>query len=468
MDPAMAMISSPAAVPGPSGPTVRTMPEKPVPPIYTLIDKDEFVFRHEQGTIIELHNEEQTLRLLNEAKTPFRSWVVGHIPGSTNAFSKSWLLLIEIPARNSGVEFPSLSDRFAVSFDSSVQLPEGTFGLVHLPATRIANPYHESPDLVDPKVGMMAAFNVHVPRSWQSSDGINIELDLMVNFQACPSISEMCRHSLTNDRVQTITIQWDISSQTFEAELAALKHLTEDHRLDELKPSEASLRAFETILRFDSGNWPHRVNLFDTFPHLKNPSYIAHGTPKLLVNKFKSFNADHKKAFDSLADINNGLYFLTGCPGAGKTEWNMVVSALVQSKRSPGSRKGHSPILFLVDINKTVDDAANRYQSLCNAAGLPLLIIRMHGFPYEMRHSAKLNHEHAKSIGESKGDLDFTKKFLAAGLIQHPSVLRDSGVAPTLDEAAWELFDRNKDSRFRSLNKILTAMESGVALTTND
>src|SRR5699024_40765 len=99
---------------------------------------------------------------------------------------------------------------------------------------------------------------------------------------------------------------------------------------------------FEMIRNFGNSDWPHWVDLFRKYPHLKSPSYIVHGTPKLLIEKFESFNADHKKAFHGLAEIKNGLYFLTGCPGAGKTEWNMVISALVQSKRRPGSRRDYS------------------------------------------------------------------------------------------------------------------------------
>lgn len=437
--------------------------------MYAFPDTAEFVFRHEQGTLIEMHNEEQTLKRLNEKRDPFKSWIVAPIPGSTNSFTKTWLCLVELPPMSADLAFPAIADRFSVSLESTVHLPEGNFSLVHLPATRITNPYSNPENSTDSKISALAAFSVQVPRSWQNSDGVNIELDLMANFQAAASISDVSGIMSSDKHVQIMTIQWDACPLTFEAELAALKHLTEEHRLDELKPSDSSLRAFEMIRNFGNSDWPHWVDLFRKYPHLKSPSYIVHGTPKLLIEKFESFNADHKKAFHGLAEIKNGLYFLTGCPGAGKTEWNMVISALVQSKRRPGSRRDYSPILFLVDINKTVDDAANRYQSLCNAAGLPLLIIRMHGFPYEMRNSAKLNHEHTKSGGKSTADLDFTKKFLTvAGLSQRESSPKDSGIAPTLDEAAWQFFERNKDSRFKSLNKILVTMESGVALDTKD
>ena len=377
---------------------------------------------------------------------------------------------MSIPSSEASVTFPCLADRFTIDMESKVDRPEGTFSLVHLPAARVQNPYQGlQEDLMHSWIKKCAVFKVDVPRSWQNDDGLNVELDLMSNFQTAPSIGDAASITTENSKHRMITINWDVCSLTFEAELAALRHLTNDHRLEELKPKRMSLKAFEMIRDFSKGPFIHSRDLFAEFPQLKNPAHFSHRISKILIDKFKALNSDHRAAFEGLRNIPNNLYLVNGCPGAGKTEWNMVLSAIVQSKKSPNSRRAHTPILFLVDINKTVDDAANRYYSLCKTAGLKLRIIRMHGWPHEFRHSNKLNKSGATCPQGSESELDFTKKFLTiANLSRQTSPGRNPNEAPTLDEASWEYFDRHQDGCFPALKKLLAMMESGEALGTED
>jgi regulator of nonsense transcripts 1 len=144
----------------------------------------------------------------------------------------------------------------------------------------------------------------------------------------------------------------------------------------------------------------------------------------------------------------------------------MVVSALLQSKRRPGAKR-RSPILFLVDLNKTVDDAADRYYNLCKEAGLKLRIVRMHGWPYEIRNSSKLNT--TTSGGNGEQDTDFTKKFLATMSINRSiQAGRNPDKAPTLDEAAWEYYEKHKDDGFLTLKRVLMRMDAGEVLNHDD
>lgn len=440
-----------------------------MPPLFAFPEQDEFVWRHEQGTLIELRNEQEEIKRTNDKRTPFRAWPIAPIPGLTTSFTKSWLFLVRIPSFEANAAFPTLTDRFTIDMESKIDRPEGTFSLVFLPAARIQNPYEGLQDVMDPLIKTCAAFKVDVPRSWQNDDGTNVELDLMSNFQTAPSISTAASMTITHAKCQVITIKWDTCSLTFEAELAALRHLTDEHRLDELKPHMMSLKAFQMIRDFKNGPFIHSRDLFEEFPQLKNPAHFSHRISRVLVDKFKALNADHRAAFEGLRDIPNNLYLVNGCPGAGKTEWNMVLSAIIQSKKSPNSRRRHTPILFLVDINKTVDDAANRYYSLCKTAGLKLRIIRMHGWPYELRNSNKLNKGGPKGPQETESELDFTKKFLTvASLSRHTKSGRNPNEPPTLDEASWEYFERHQNGCFPGLKKLLAVMESGEALGAED
>ncbi|RCI13797.1 hypothetical protein L249_8288 [Ophiocordyceps polyrhachis-furcata BCC 54312] len=432
-------------------------------PCVNFTDQDEYVWRHEQGTVIEMDNEEKAMKRLNNKRLPFRAWPIAPIPGLTTAFSKSWLFLVKVPAGDAAEAFPSVADRFTIDLDSIVHRREGKFSLVHLPASRIPNPY----ETIDAdEVQKCAAFKVDVPRSWKAGDGPYQEMDLMATFQTASSISNTDSISLDPDKQQTIFVQFDASCLTFEAELAALRHLTAQHRLQEMAPSKLSLDAFKMLQNFSSRGWISFRNLHDEFPQLRNPCHRSHRVPKLIVEKFKAFNADHRAALKGLQSIPNSVYFVNGCPGAGKTEWNMVLSALVHSKRSPKSRRRHTPILFLVDINKAVDDAANRYYRLCQDAGLKRLrIIRMHSWPYEIRHSAKLN----KGSDDVDAEPDFTKKFLTtASLAQHIEKQRNARQAPTLDEASWEYYERHKGDCFQALCKLLTRMDEGDVLDNED
>ncbi|KYK59908.1 nonsense-mediated mRNA decay protein 1 [Drechmeria coniospora] len=450
-----------------SGVRIRTLPDQTVTPLIVFPDKDEFAWRHEQATRIEMHNEDEAIKALNALKHPFEAWPVSPIPGLKNSFSTSWLFLVRLPEGNGNVIFPSVTDRFAVDMMSTIQRDAGIFSLVHLPAARITNPFENIEGLLDPYVKECAAFKVEVPRSWKNKDGQNMELDLMAHFQTVSSMEEIRSIAIRERGCQVINIRWDTCQLTFEAELAALYHLVAEHRLDEQRPADASLRAFEMILDFNSCRWPHWIDLFREFPHLKNPSYVIHGTPKVLVAKFKSLDGHHRAALEGLKEVKNGLYFVNGCPGAGKTEWNMILSALIQSKKAPRCKRP-APILFLVDINKTVDDAANRYQRLCRESGLSLKIIRMHSWPYEMRHSEKLNESHSKQ-DEENDELDFTKKFMTtACLATYCPSSRDQDTAPTLDEAAWEHYEKQKAGRFEHLERLLRRVDEGDAFSTAD
>lgn len=434
-----------------------------VVPLHTFPSQDVFVTRHEQGTLIEMQNELNHLKKLNNLPFKHTAWPIAPIPELTTSFTNTWLFLVKIPKHDES-QFPSLGDRFTIDMESRVELPEGNFSLVQLHAVRITNPLGAAtqPELAVSK--KYAAFRVEVPRSWKRDDEAPLELDLMAEFQVANTVEDIANTKLDLENCQQLTIRWDTNLQTFEVELAALRSFIESKRLPGRGPSPKAQQVFQMIQNFND-SWKTFYSLHDEFPHLRDPTHRFHRLPRALVNKFNAFTSDHRAAYDGLARIPNGLYFVNGCPGAGKTEWNMVVSALIQSKRRPRSRRRHSPILFMVDINQAVDDAANRYYALCKEVGLELRVIRMHGWPYEMRHSQKINGatQSSKSSKQSEPeqDLDFTKRFLmTAGLSRVDVTHSKSDQAPTLDEAAWQYYQTHRDEVFSSLDKLLQRMDS--------
>ncbi|KAI9163394.1 Helicase sen1 [Paramyrothecium foliicola] len=444
--------------------------DQAVVPLHTFPHQDVFALRHEQGTLIEMQNETEILKRQNNQMFQYSGWPIAPISELTTSFVNTWLVLVKI-SKADEAPFPAIGDHFTIDMDAKIEIEQSSFSLVQLQSTRIENPYEnlDCEEVDWPK--KYAAFRVDVPRSWKRENEKPLELDLMATFQVASSIENVDSLTLSHQSCQKLMIRWDTNAVTFEAELAALRYFTESSMRPGRGPSSKAKAAFRMIQNF-SDSWKDYYNLHDAFPHLKNPEHRFHKIPKELIKKFQSFTPDHKSAFEGLSRIPNGLYFVNGCPGAGKTEWNMVLSALIQSKRRTRSRRQHSPILFVVDINQAVDDAANRYFNLCKEVGLKLRIIRMHGFPYEMRHSDIMNrttkYVNAKQT-ENEGDLDFTKRFLTTTSLFRNEVLRSKpDKAPTLDEAAVQYYLRHKEEAFQSLGKILDRMDQGEILGTDE
>ncbi|GAB0137062.1 hypothetical protein EsDP_00005345 [Epichloe bromicola] len=352
---------------------------------------------------------------------------------------------------------------------STVSREDGEYSLLHLSANRIPNPFESMEEIRDQRAKTYAAFKVDVPRSWKNADGENIELDLMMSLQTRCRVENLADIWLRDNDCQFIKIDWDIQSTTFEVELEALRYLTDERGRDGQGPTIKSKRAFHMILDFHSC-WKEFYDLHKAFPQLKNPEHAIYRIPAAILEKYKSFNQDHLDSLSGLQMIPNGLYFVNGCPGSGKTEWNMILAAMVQAS----TRKRHlrrSRVLFLVDINKTVDDAAARYFALCQEARLDLRIVRMHGWPREMRQSSKIHGLQPEKQQGKNGmfDVDFTTRFLTiAGLSKCARISENPGVVPTLDEASWQYFEQNKKDAFPGLQTLLDKMENGEVLSTDD
>lgn len=419
--------------------------------------------------MIEMDNEILLMKYFNERKIPFQAWPVATLPGFTTSFTESWLFLVKVPQLAEGMEFPSLGDHFKISLGASIQVQNVEYTLTQLSTTRIPNPYEDMTS-ISSQVRNCAAFKVEVPRSWRNEDGLNVELKLMERLRIASSIDDMDRIALDADSRQSITIEWMLTSLTPLAELAALRHFSGEREKKGELPSERSSIAFKTLQNFH-GVKKKYTNLHKVFPQLQDPTNPSYRVPELLQQKFQAFNDEQMQAYYGLSKIPNSLYFVNGCPGAGKTEWNLLLAALIQSTvhRNPGGKI--PPILFLVDINKTVDDAADRYFKLCKMAGLKLRIIRMYGWPYEMRNSDKIHSTETTTTPKSmERKADFSKAFLSiASLSKHTNLKRNTERAPTLDEAAWEFYEQHKaEESFSSISKAFEKIEKGDVMSMSD
>ncbi|KAH0497353.1 hypothetical protein TgHK011_004665 [Trichoderma gracile] len=405
-------------------------------PVVRFPSQEEYVRRLEKGTLIEMENELSQLKKLNARENTYPAWIIAPIPGCQTSFTTSWLLMAKSPSSTENTIFPTVADRFTIDIKESVELPQGVFTLYHLNATRIENPFESVGELEGSRVQKLAAFKVS------------------------GALDNTSGWMLDENNRKNISIRWEVTSQTFEAELDALRYFVAPKRSEKKGPSHRSKLAFDMLQHFRSED-PEIINLLARFRQLAEPSNPVHKISPVLVQKFADFNSDHLAAHDGLGQIKNGLYFVNGCPGAGKTEWNMVISALIQSHFTYGTKKVRHQILFLVDINKTVSDAADRYHGLCREAGLDVRIIRMHGWPYEMRHSGRLNQKGGQNHEEGDAAADFTQSFLTtAGITRHTGLERDDTRAPSLDEAAWDHYERKKHEAYHGLTKLLDRIES--------
>ena len=76
----------------------------------TFPNQDDFVNRHEAGTIIEMENEIKVLKDFNEKRQKFVCWVVAPLPGTKTVRTRSWLLLVEAPLPPEDALFPVVGD----------------------------------------------------------------------------------------------------------------------------------------------------------------------------------------------------------------------------------------------------------------------------------------------------------------------------------------------------------------------
>ena len=117
--------------------------------------------------------------------------------------------------------------------------------------------------------------------------------------------------------------------------------------------------------------------------------------------------------------------------------------------------------LYLVDINKPVDDAADRMHSTCRQLGTVKSVIRVAGWPVaDILTNNNDSMEQGDAMPKSFRKADFSEGFLRA---REPFWPSDVVAAPTLDEKAWEEYSAEPEKHLKitkALDKVLGSQNS--------
>ncbi|OAA60413.1 tRNA-splicing endonuclease positive effector [Niveomyces insectorum RCEF 264] len=237
---------------------------------------------------------------------------------------------------------------------------------------------------------------------------------------------------------------------------------------------QKQVAAFKYLIDF--GHPELSVDMFEIYPHMREPDRAGSGIPQAILKKYRRMNEHQKQAYRGLlTNLPCGLGFLPGGPGSGKTDWVMTVVGLMQSTTD-------AKVLYLLDINDPLDDATAKYIKLMKQADLPKRAIRMRNFGTELRKSVRVGAQqknknapgdHGRFVfrvdNSDEPDVDFSKDFLrlyaahaSSGTVPPPTTKRQQHVIPTLDEAAWDHFEQHKD-HFPKLVDLLETCNDSAA-----
>lgn len=416
---------------------------------------EEYRIRHGAGASVELKNEEIRIQSFNDDRSSFPAWVLRPLSKMKpiNGGRQEWLVLVLSPSHDKS--FPKVGESCALGVDNFAVVDGKRVTTGFMPAVRIDNPFEGAV----PAYAAYAAFTVLPPME----DGlVTVASKVLKHFSAVNTHNDLNPQSLHPENSVNVVMRLKLILTSYLAEIAALNHLSEPKRDKDREAHPHSKDAFAWTLDF-SQEPPTSVDLFDTLPHMGNP--LDADLPRKLIDMFTDLNEDHLAAYYGLSEVPARLHMVSGCPGAGKTHWNLLVAAIAQAKpairvedNTSGNRLRRAKILYLIDVNKPVDDVADRMFRLCQGVGLDRKIIRMYGWPYELRQSEHIDAGARKGLDaalslSSEGPLpDFTFQFLA---VAQKGARPKASKAPTLDQAAWEHFRKHRSGQYVSLAKVL-------------
>ncbi|KUI74567.1 Regulator of nonsense transcripts 1 [Cytospora mali] len=266
----------------------------------------------------------------------------------------------------------------------------------------------------------LVAFEVKVPND--VPEGLLRPLQSDPDYHSDSKVKQ--RYLLSDKRAVRVNIKLSISAATKDAELGAVTKLFSNPNQDRTEKQHA---AFHYLLDFKNPRF--MVNMFNHFPHLRDP----------LNNP-----VDYKNV---LSNLPCGICIIPGGPRAGKTHWNLVLRAAIQSKDmfwyGPDNMSRRSArVLYILDINKPLDDTSNKIVRLYKSLGLNKFAVRLNGWHYK---------------GNGMGGIDFTSKFLFIACLSRyrRQTFSKTCLAPTLDELAWDLYDANKTTKYVQLYSLL-------------
>jgi hypothetical protein len=409
------------------------------------------------GTAIEFKNSKSLQEKFNSQRQKWKAWVIVKLPKLSilDGEGSSWLIVVA-PPKDKETLFPKHGDSAMLNICEEFEIDGVRIVPAFLPAQVIENPFAE---LGIERYRHLVAFRVTMPRMNEKGGA---EVNLLDRFALISGSNDISKAECNNKNLTRVIIRLENIETTYKAEMLALRDLTESESDSAQLPPSLATSLFQWILDFTKAPAVY-VNLFKSLPHMENPE-ASEILPSGLKAMFATLNSDHKKAYSGLASIPAGLHMVIGGPGAGKTHWNLLVAATamageIKEKHGNRSCQRNVKILYMIDVNTPVDDIADRMVKVCQGAGLKRTIIRMRGWPFELKNSEKLKPISASAIP------DFTSAFLAAS--RHAQASRHraehSGRAPSLDEAAWQHYEETKNNRHEALSESLEKLfEEGV------
>lgn len=329
-----------------------------ITPLYIFNNGNQFDLRHRRGTQIEFENESKDIEAFNSRELAFRAWVV------TSLGKGQWLFLVQpgeqlewrLPKEGESCELLLLSKSGkSKKWDK------------YWKAERIDNP---STMLGLPEeCQRYIAFKVKMPDNVPEDliRPLQDEGDEQQDFAPAP----LSRNSFNKKKGVMIAFKLSISKATKDAELGSLDKLFLNPKKNRTVKQKA---AFDYLMNFKNPRFT--VNMLAHFPQLKDPLNNPLGMPSKVVSMLKGFNEHQRIAYRNvLSNLPCGICILPGGPGAGKTHWNLVLTAAIQSKDltvyGPDERVERSAkVLYLLDINKPLDDTSNKIVKLYKDLGL--------------------------------------------------------------------------------------------------
>ena len=218
--------------------------------------------------------------------------------------------------------FPKIGESCELGVDQTVLVNGKPVAPGFMPATRIDNPLEDCRSTYSE----YAAFKVLPPVGKGLTQKVAKALSQLAAVESYASLGS---ESLHTENSVNVVLRLSLILTSYLAEMAALSYLSEPKRDIEREAHPHSRDAFNWMLDF-SKEPPVSVNLFDVLPHMRDPR--ASGLPGKLVKKFTELNGDHLAAYFGLEKVPARLHMVSGCPGAGKTSWNLLVAALSLAK----------------------------------------------------------------------------------------------------------------------------------------
>lgn len=417
-------------------------------PLYVFNDAAEYHHRHTQGTLVEFQNESREVNNFNAKETPFKTWVVAKVGhGKERSY---WLFLVR-PGDSAEYCFPKEGESCDLMLLSKGGKEKKS---KWWDAERVDNPA-TSMGLPE-EAHRLAAFEVKVPN--------NVAVDLLRPLKGDPDDLKDAigpqknqKYLLGDKKAVRVNIKLSISAATKDAELGAVTKLFSNPKDNRTDKQHA---AFQYLLDFKTPRFT--VNIFNHFPHLRDPMNNPGGMPQKVIGMLKGFNEHQIVAYrDVLSNLPCGICIIPGGPGAGKTHWNLVLTAAIQSKDvfwyGPEDKRTRSAkVLYILDINKPLDDTSNKIVKLYKSLGLKKFAVRLYGWHYN---------------GTGKGGIEFTGKFLFTARLNRyrRQTFNQTCLAPTLDELAWDFYDANKTTRYTQLYSLLAkALNNGGEAKSED